>query len=106
MFGNNMAAAIAKFESSQVYAVKELVEKEKRDCDFTITCAVDVCLDQAHANKTRAEFEALLASGEPSTRDMHCAMGKDAEALSGVKGAKIAFSFTAGHIWYACPCIM
>ncbi|KAE8446105.1 hypothetical protein EG329_012476 [Mollisiaceae sp. DMI_Dod_QoI] len=99
MYGAVMASAIAKFESSQVYAVKDLVEKEKIDCDFTLTRAVDAFLDQAHADKAQAEFEMLLESGEPSTRDVQCKVGKEAEALSGVKGAKLAFSFTAAHIW-------
>ncbi len=94
-----MATKIALWEASQVFAVKDLVEKEKIDCEFHLTRAVDVCLDQAHADKSKKEFDQLLASGEPTTRDVHCATGKEAEALSGVKGAKAAFSFTAGHIW-------
>ncbi|KAH7393270.1 FAD dependent oxidoreductase [Cadophora sp. MPI-SDFR-AT-0126] len=99
MFGDEMATEIAKFESSQVFAVKDLVEKEKIDCEFHLTRAVDTCLDQTHADKCKAEFDILIANGEPSTRDVHYAAGKDAEALSGVIGAKGAFSFTAGHIW-------
>tara|TARA_R110002060_G_scaffold5945_4_gene9086 strand:- start:370 stop:669 length:300 start_codon:yes stop_codon:yes gene_type:complete len=99
MFGDEMATEIARFESSQVFAVKDLVEKEKIDCEFHLTRAVDTCLDQAHADKCKAEFDQLIANGEPSTRDVHYAAGKDAEALSGVIGAKGAFSFTAGHIW-------
>jgi hypothetical protein len=100
MFGNKMATEIAVYESSQVLAVKNLVEKEKIDCDFHLTRAVDACLDQDHANKSKMEFDKLLADDEPTTRDVHCALGEEAEALSGVKGAKAAFSFTAGHVWY------
>ncbi|KAF8865904.1 DAO-domain-containing protein [Acephala macrosclerotiorum] len=99
MYGPSMATKIAAFESSQVYAVKSLVETEKIDCDFTLTRAVDTCLDQEHADKSRIAFEELLESGEPSTRDVQMKVGKEAEALSGVKGAKVAFSFTAAHIW-------
>jgi hypothetical protein len=99
MFGSEMATKIASFEASQVFEIKHLVEKEKIDCDFILTRAVDVCLDQAHADKTKAEFEALLATREPSLQDVHYAGGKAAEMISGVKGAKSAFSFTAGSIW-------
>lgn len=99
MFGNEMATKIAIYESSQVLAVKKLVETEKIDCEFHLTRAVDACLDQEHADKSKKEFDILLADGEPTTRDVHCAVGKEAEALSGVIGAKAAFSFTAGHIW-------
>jgi hypothetical protein len=87
MFGSEMAAKIAAFEASHVYEIKHLVEKEKIDCDFTLTRAVEVCLDQAHADKSKAEFDTLLAAGESSTRDVHYAGGKAAEMLSGVKGA-------------------
>lgn len=99
MYGPSMAAEIAAFESSQLYAVKSLVETEQIDCDFTLTRAVDACLDQGHADKARIALEELLKSGEPSTRDIQMKVGKEAEALSGAKGAKVAFSFTAGHIW-------
>lgn len=99
MVGNEMATTIAAFESSQVYAIKDLVEKEKIDCDFVLTRAVDAFLDQSHADKAAAEFEALVEGGEPSIRDVFCKTGKEAEALSGVNNAKAAFSFTAGHIW-------
>jgi hypothetical protein len=105
MFGNEMATKIATYESSQVLAVKDLVEKEKIDCEFHLTRAVDACLNQEHADKSKNEFDRLLAKGEPTTRDVHCATGTEAEALSGVKGAKAAFSFTAGHIWYVTFCL-
>jgi hypothetical protein len=68
-----MATKIASLEASQVFEIKHLVEKEKIDCDFILTRAVDVCLDQAHADKTKAEFEALLATGEASLQDVHYA---------------------------------
>lgn len=100
MFGDKAAAELAAFESSQVYAVKDLVEKEKIDCDFTLTRAVDACLDEAHAAKTKKEFDTLVAAGVfPSVRDVQYAEGRAAEMLSGVRGAKGAFSFTAGHVW-------
>ncbi|KAK8258251.1 FAD dependent oxidoreductase-domain-containing protein [Phyllosticta capitalensis] len=99
LFGAEAANEVAAFESSQVYAVKELVEKEKIDCDFTLTRAVDVCLDAEHAAKCKAEFEQLVAAKRPSVRDVFFAEGAKAEAISGVKGAKAAFTFTAGHVW-------
>lgn len=96
-----MGTAVAAFESSQVYAIKDLVEKEKIDCDLVITRAVDTFLDQAQADEAITEYKALVERGEPSTKDVCFKVGKEAEALGGVKNAKAAFSFTAGHIWYA-----
>lgn len=99
VFGAAAAASIAAFESSQVLAVKALVEKERIDCDFTLTRAVDVCLDSAHAAKCKVAFETLVAAKTASVQDVQYAEGKAAEMLSGVKGAKGAFSFTAGSVW-------
>jgi hypothetical protein len=104
MYGSKIATAIAAFESSQVYALKDLVEKEKIDCDFVLTRAVDAFLDQDHSDKAQAEFETLIKGQEPSTRDVCCKIGNEAVTMSGVKGAKVAFSFTAGHLWSALPC--
>ncbi|KAK7546296.1 FAD dependent oxidoreductase superfamily [Phyllosticta paracitricarpa] len=99
LFGAEAANEVAAFESSQVYAVKELVEKEQIDCEFTLTRAVDVCLDADHAAKCKAEFMELRRRKVPSVRDVFFAEGKTAEDVSGVKGAKAAFTFTAGHVW-------
>ncbi|KAK8169341.1 FAD dependent oxidoreductase-domain-containing protein [Phyllosticta citrichinensis] len=99
LFGAKAANEVAAFESSQVYAVKELVEKEQIDCEFTLTRAVDVCLDADHAAKCKAEFMELRRRNVPSVRDVFFAEGKTAEDISGVKGAKAAFTFTAGHVW-------
>jgi hypothetical protein len=60
MFGSEMATKIATFEASHVYEIKHLVEKEKINCEFTLTRVVDVCLDQAHANKSKADLTLYL----------------------------------------------
>ncbi|KAL1647330.1 hypothetical protein SLS58_002658 [Diplodia intermedia] len=99
LFGAEAADELAAFEASQVLAVKELVERERIDCDFGLTRAVDVCLDAAHAAKCKAEFLELQAQGRPSVRDVFFSEGAAAEMTSGVKGAKCAFTFTAGHVW-------
>ncbi|KAH0423422.1 FAD dependent oxidoreductase [Colletotrichum camelliae] len=85
LYGADEAAKLAAFEASNVYAVKELVESEGLDCDFHLTRAVDVYLDPAHAKQTEAAYRELLKAGK----------------VSGVKGAKCCFSFTAAHLWPA-----
>lgn len=99
LFGAAAADELAQFESSQVLAVKDMVEREGIDCDFVLSRAVDVCLDQEHADKCKREFLELQRDGRPSVRDVFFAEGAAAEAVSGVKGAKCAFTFTAGHVW-------
>lgn len=98
-FGARRAAEVARFEASQVLAVKELVEKEDIDCDFALTRACDVTLDPGLAKATDDAFEELVRAGEMNLTDVYHAKAKDAERLSGVKGALSCFTFTAGHIW-------
>ncbi|KAF7531068.1 hypothetical protein G7054_g9244 [Neopestalotiopsis clavispora] len=97
--GAKAAVEVANFGASQVYAVKELVEKEKIDCDFTLTRACDATLDEGLARETEEAFKQLSASGVANLKDIHYTGRKDAERVSGVKGALGAFTFTAAHVW-------
>ncbi|KAJ5108314.1 hypothetical protein N7456_004989 [Penicillium angulare] len=98
-YGARAAAEVANFEASQVLAVKELVEQEKIDCDFVLTRACDVILDEKLAQDTEAAFAKLKESGQADLKDVHFTPRRDAERVSGVKGALNCFTFTAGHIW-------
>lgn len=119
MYGANAAAEVANFEATNVYAVKELVEAEKLDCDFHLTRAIDVYLDADHARQTEEAWEKLRNDKVFELRDVACILKEDAERVStpvfykdlrnvrlivltkvsGVKGAQLAFSFTAAHLW-------
>ncbi|KAL3446356.1 FAD dependent oxidoreductase [Aspergillus insuetus] len=98
-YGVKAAVDVARFEASQVHAVKELVEKEKIDCDFVLTRACDATLDPELARDTHNAFTDLQKSGVANLKDVFYAHGKEAEQLSGVKGALSCFTFTAGHVW-------
>ncbi|KAL2670150.1 hypothetical protein Neosp_015031 [[Neocosmospora] mangrovei] len=98
-YGVRAAVEVANFEASQVHAVKELVEKEKIDCEFTLTRACDATLDESLSNETEAAFKELLNSGVANLKDVHYTPRAQAERVSGVKGALSCFTFTAGHIW-------
>ncbi|KAI1380274.1 FAD dependent oxidoreductase [Hypoxylon crocopeplum] len=99
MYGREAAASIATFEASQVNVIKALVEKEKIDCDFNLTRAYDVIMDAELAVSCKKEFDQLVADGFPTVKDVWYLPAAAAENLSGVKGAKCAFSFTAGSVW-------
>ncbi|KAF4776077.1 FAD dependent oxidoreductase superfamily protein [Colletotrichum scovillei] len=101
LFGPEQAAKLAAFEASNVYAVKELVESEGLDCDFHLTRAIDVYLDPEHAKETEAAYRELVKAGVVNMKDVAFTPKKDAERVSGVKGAQCAFSFTAAHLWPA-----
>ncbi|TVY30611.1 Gamma-glutamylputrescine oxidoreductase [Lachnellula hyalina] len=102
-YGAQEAAEVARFEASQIFAVKALVEKEKIDCDFVLTRAIDVTFDPELAKKSKDDYDFLVKAGVASLDDVQYTSGKNAEGaylkVSGVKGALCAFSFTAGHVW-------
>ncbi|VUC29997.1 unnamed protein product [Clonostachys rosea] len=99
IYGHEVANQIAEFQLSHVLAVKDLVEKENIDCDFHLTRAVDVFTDQAYADKITAIFNTMKSRGASVLRQVEYVGPKDAEQISGVKGAKCAFTFPAAHLW-------
>lgn len=80
-YGAHAAVEVANFEASQVMAVKELVEKERIDCEFTLTRACDVILDESLAAETEQAFEELKRSGVANLKDVHYTPRKDAERV-------------------------
>ncbi|KAH0421190.1 FAD dependent oxidoreductase [Colletotrichum camelliae] len=98
-YGVDATVEVANFEASQVFAMKELVEKEKIDCEFTLTRTCDATLDESLAAATDEAFVKLVESGVADLKDVHYTSRKQAEMVSGVKGALSCFTFTAGHIW-------
>ncbi|KIV86776.1 hypothetical protein PV11_02365 [Exophiala sideris] len=99
-YGAETALDLLNFESQQVMDVKQLVEKENIDCDFELTRAIDVITDQETANSVLRTHKEIRSKGFGFSDDLHViADPNKAERVSGVKGAKIAVSFTAGSIW-------
>ncbi|KAF7554442.1 hypothetical protein G7Z17_g2918 [Cylindrodendrum hubeiense] len=99
MFGIEAATHIAAFETSNIYAVKDLIEKEGLDCDFHMTRALDVFLDPKQANGVEKAYREIVRAGIVNVSDMSFTPKKDAERISGVKNAQACISYTAGHLW-------
>ncbi|KAH7240373.1 FAD dependent oxidoreductase [Fusarium redolens] len=98
-YGIEAAAEVASFESANVKAVTEYIRQNKVDCDFVLTRAVDVQLSTGHQRRIKEGYDKLIAAGLEPTKDTFSIEGKDTEMLSGVKGAKGCFTYTAGHLW-------
>ncbi|CAH0021044.1 unnamed protein product [Clonostachys rhizophaga] len=97
-YGLKAAAEVADFESANVAAVADFIRQEKIDCDFVITRAIDVQFSEEQQRRLKEGYEGLVAAGVESTKATFCAPEKHAEQLSGVKGAKGMFSYTAGNV--------
>jgi len=90
---------IAEFEIAHLAAVKKLIAMEKIDCDFTLTRSVDVWCNQEAANKAKKVYDLMVARKLKYMDDVFFVEGKEAEGLSGVKGAKACATFTAATMW-------
>ena len=82
MYDASDAAEVANVEADNVYAVKELVEAEKLDCDFHLTRAIDVYLDADHAQQTEEAWKKLRKDNVVELRDVACISKEDAERVS------------------------
>ncbi|KAF4973696.1 hypothetical protein FSARC_85 [Fusarium sarcochroum] len=98
-YGMEAAAEVANFETANVGAVAEFIRQNDIDCDFVMTRAVDVQLQAQHHEKLVQGYQSLLDYGVEATKETYCVPPRIAENVSGVKGAKGCFSYTAGHLW-------
>lgn len=98
-YGREAAEEVASFEARQVKEIKRLVEKEKIDCDFVATRATDVCLYEDARRELKKGLDELTEAGISTASEVFYADARTAEGVSGVKGAKGCFTYTAGHVW-------
>ncbi|KAJ9307855.1 hypothetical protein DTO217A2_2611 [Paecilomyces variotii] len=98
-YGPKAASQLARFEASQLTAIKNLVQKEQIDCDFVLTRTCDAIIDPSVAKDAEKAFHDLIQEGTADLDDVQFISGKYAERISGVKGAVACFTFTAGHLW-------
>lgn len=78
----SQAASFARFEAQNVLAVKNLVEEEGIDCDFVLTRAVDVYLDEEHSKTTLENFGKLKELGKAELGEVEVLEGREAVEVS------------------------
>ncbi|PYH45127.1 sterol homeostasis protein ARV1 [Aspergillus saccharolyticus JOP 1030-1] len=98
-YGVEAAAEVAAFEMEHVSAVQALVEKEKIDCDMEVDYVCDVHYDPTQLAKVKAGFDSLIAKRVKTVEDVKFTGLEDAEAESGVKGARGCFRQRTGRLW-------
>lgn len=84
MYGTEDAVKLAQFEVEHVWAVKDVVEKEKIECDFVLTRYCDVSLDEEFAEQTQKVFERTVKEHKDlvDLREIMFHGAKDAERVS------------------------
>lgn len=80
-YGVKAAAEVAAFEVKHVQAIKEFVDKEGIDCDYTVTNAVDVQLDDSYFNQLQEGYKHLVAGGSKPTANARIIEAKDAQSV-------------------------
>ncbi|KAJ5175835.1 uncharacterized protein N7482_001712 [Penicillium canariense] len=97
--GVEAAGEVAAFEAKHVHAMKDFVDQENIDCDYTVTKAIDVQLNAQHYQKLKDGYERLIAAGCGPTKQARSVGANEAQSFSGVKGAVGCFTYDAGSIW-------
>lgn len=97
--GVEAAAEIAEFEIENLREVKKVIEEENIDCDFALHRTIDVWCNAEAAKKAKAVYDQMVAHKLEYMNDVVFYTEKDAEGISGVKGAKACTSYTAGSVW-------
>lgn len=99
-YGKEAAEEVASFEARHIKEIRDLVEKDKIDCDFVLTRAMDVCLYDAGRDRLQMACDKLKAASISTVEnDIIYSNEQNAENVSGVKEAKGCFSSTAAHLW-------
>lgn len=80
-FGVEVGAEIAEFEVAHMKAIKDLIAREKIDCEFTLTRTTDVWCNQDAADKAKAVYDKMVAFGLKHMDDVHFVTGPQAEGV-------------------------
>lgn len=97
--GVEAGAELARFEIEHVQAIKKVIEQEQIECDFTLARSIDVWSNEKAALGAKKVYEQMRAHKLDYMDDVFFTYGKDAEGISGVKGAKACASYTAGMMY-------
>lgn len=68
--GLEAASEVRQLVHDQIYAIKDVVEKEDLDCEFELRRSYDVFLTEPEAEKARQEFEVYRREGQKWTREV------------------------------------
>lgn len=99
--GLETANQVAQFEAANAEAVAALIESEGVACDLRAVTTADAFDDPGDAARMRKLWDTMTAALDcPSLRAVSFhGEPADAERVSGVRGAKVAFTYPAHLLW-------
>lgn len=68
--GLDAASEVRDLTQRQIYAIKDVVEREGLECEFELRRSYDAYLGAEEAEARREEFEACLKDGQAWTREV------------------------------------
>ncbi|KFA53812.1 hypothetical protein S40293_01717 [Stachybotrys chartarum IBT 40293] len=98
-YGFGAASELATFEAQNLDAVSQYVIENNVDCDLIMTRAIDVQLTDKMRRSVREGYSLVTEAGMAAIRGTFAIPEQYAEKVSGVKGAKSAYSYSAAHLW-------
>lgn len=84
--GAEAGLEIAEFEIAHVNAIKKVIEKEKIDCDFTLTRTIDVWCNEESATQANQIYNQMVARNFEYMDDVIFYTGKAAEGVRYIVG--------------------
>lgn len=97
--GPKVADEFAQFVDNHIYALKDVVEKERIHCEFELRRSYDTFASDEDAQTMEAAFDRCRARGDKWTKDRQWIGKQLAENLTSVKGVKGAVSSPACSLW-------
>lgn len=100
--GIKVAAQVVNSEVEHLYTIKDLIEKEKIDCDFVLTRACDVYADDQRLQNDYLSYRKLLENpfvNDEVKKTIQYLEGAECEVLSKVPNVKACFTAPAAHLW-------
>lgn len=81
-YGIEPAAEIASFEVAHVEAVKRFIEEEQLSCDFELSEALDVQLNNSDAKRLQENVKGLIQAGSKTASHLQVSTHETAEDVS------------------------
>lgn len=80
-YGLEMAVEISKYEISHIQVLKDVIEREGIDCEFTLTRSMDVFLEEQPALKCKEACDLLRERGVATLKDVQFTPAEYAEGV-------------------------
>ncbi|KAK6381295.1 hypothetical protein LTS17_004352 [Exophiala oligosperma] len=98
-WGVDAARDLIKSHIAHIMALKNVIEKEKIDCDFLVTRSFDVFMDSDEARQRELDLRTYKDMGLDELEHVDVLATKYLEAITGFAHSKGSFSVPGAQLW-------